>query len=223
MFKSKQRPITIPQWEHMKLAGTLALLWGNDFFDRPPVPSVSLIAGIGLHDRAYGPLDTLPIGETAEDDWLHLTRTGFHTTWSDPVADLIAKLHLKRLVSHQDSPTRRALIAEMTQVIQQQLQHHNLDAETFERIDRLTNLCDSIAFDFCFEEPAEGIVMIFPKNDRSEQIPVGYRVAGSTIQVDPWPFAVDTYVNYVTGYKLDGYPATLDPIIIPYQLVRIVH
>jgi len=29
MFKSKQRPIAIPQWEHQKLAGTLALLWGN--------------------------------------------------------------------------------------------------------------------------------------------------------------------------------------------------
>src|SRR5262249_17997360 len=29
MFISKQRPIAIPQWEHQKLAGTLALLWGN--------------------------------------------------------------------------------------------------------------------------------------------------------------------------------------------------
>ena len=35
MFKSKQRPIVIPQWEHQKLAGTLALLWGNaDSSDR---------------------------------------------------------------------------------------------------------------------------------------------------------------------------------------------
>jgi len=26
------------QWEHQKLAGTLALLWGNADFERPPVP-----------------------------------------------------------------------------------------------------------------------------------------------------------------------------------------
>ena len=38
MFISKQRPIAIPQWEHQKLAGTLALLWGNADFERPPVP-----------------------------------------------------------------------------------------------------------------------------------------------------------------------------------------
>jgi hypothetical protein len=63
MFKSKQRPIAIPQWERQKLAGTLALLWGNAEFERPPVPFDSLLTGIGLHDRAYDPLDNLPIGE----------------------------------------------------------------------------------------------------------------------------------------------------------------
>jgi len=62
MFTSKQRPIVIPQWEHQKLAGTLALLWGNADFERPPVPFESFLTGIGLHDRAYGPLDNLPIG-----------------------------------------------------------------------------------------------------------------------------------------------------------------
>jgi len=48
MFKSKQRPIAIPQWEHQKLAGTLALLWGNATFERPPIPFESFLTGIGL-------------------------------------------------------------------------------------------------------------------------------------------------------------------------------
>ncbi len=60
MFKSKQRPLAIPQSEHQKLAGTLALIWGNDDFERPVVPFKSFLAGVGLHDRAYGPLDTFP-------------------------------------------------------------------------------------------------------------------------------------------------------------------
>ena len=50
MFKSKQRPIAISQWEHQKLARTLALLWGNAAFERPPVPFDSFLIGVGLHD-----------------------------------------------------------------------------------------------------------------------------------------------------------------------------
>jgi hypothetical protein len=61
MFKSKQRPIVIPQWEHQKLAGTLTLLWGNADFERPSVPFESFLTGIGLHDRAYRIVQPTPI------------------------------------------------------------------------------------------------------------------------------------------------------------------
>src|SRR5262245_59227108 len=124
MFKSKQRPVAIAQWEHQKLAGTLALLWGNTEFKRPPVPSESFLSGIGLHDRAYGPLDNLPIGGISEEDWLALTRSGFEMSWADPVADLIAKMHLKRLASYGSAPARQALTAEMAQMIQAKIEQH---------------------------------------------------------------------------------------------------
>ncbi len=39
MFKSKRRQIVTPQSEHLKLVGTLAMLWGNDQFDAPPDPT----------------------------------------------------------------------------------------------------------------------------------------------------------------------------------------
>src|SRR2546422_379680 len=148
MFKSKQRPITISQWEHQKLAGTLALLWGNADFERPSVPFDAFLTGIGLHDRAYGPLDNLPIGELPEEEWLSLTRTGFDMAWSDPAADLIAKMHLQRLTSYGSAPARQALAAEMARAINGHIHRHGLDAATFERLDRITNLCDRIAFDF---------------------------------------------------------------------------
>ena len=53
MFKSKLRPITIPQAEHGKLAGTLALLWGNAQIERPAIDFASFVMGVGLHDRGY--------------------------------------------------------------------------------------------------------------------------------------------------------------------------
>jgi hypothetical protein len=218
MFKSKQRPIAISQWEHQKLAGTLALLWGNAEFGRPSVPFESFLTGIGLHDRAYGQLDNLPIGELPEEEWLALTRAGFEMTWADPVADLITKMHLKRLTSYGSAPARQAMAAEMTQAIQEQLQRHGFDGVVFERIDRITNLCDKIAFDFCFEAPAEGEVRIFPKNDRDDEIVVQYRIEDGTIEIAPWPFGVDSNSGYLVGYQLDGYPAVLESVLLPYRL-----
>ncbi|HEY0738114.1 MAG TPA: DUF3891 family protein [Herpetosiphonaceae bacterium] len=220
MFKSKQRPIAIAQSEHQKLAGTLALLWGNTAFDRPAVPRMSLLAGIGLHDRAYGLLDNLPIGELPDEEWLALTRSGFEMTWADPIADLITKMHLKRLVSYGKSPAHQTMTEQMTQAIREQLLRHNLELTTFERIDRITNLCDRIAFDFCFEEPAEGAVRIFPRNNSQDQVEVWYHIEDGTIQVDPWPFGLDSQAGYLVGYQLDGYPTVLEPTMAPYQLLR---
>jgi hypothetical protein len=95
-----------------------------------------------------------------------------------------------------------------------------LDAATFERIDRITKLCDSIAFDFCFEAPAESKVRIFPRNDQDEEVVVAYRIEDATIRVSPWPFGVDNHTGYLVGYQLEGYPAVLEPVLAPYQLVQ---
>jgi hypothetical protein len=89
------------------------------------------------------------------------------TSKQRPIADLITKMHLKRLASYSSAPARQALTAEMTQAIQAQIQRHGLDASTFERIDRITNLCDRIAFDFCFEAPAEGADRLADQSRRS--------------------------------------------------------
>jgi hypothetical protein len=212
--------VVIPQSEHAKLAGTLALLWGNSSFDLPEIDRLSFIAGVGLHDRGYGCLDAAAIGEIAEADWLATTRRGFHMPCSDPVADLIIKHHLKRLNSNGDSAESKELGEEMERVIQSQLEQYALSGEQFARIDRITNLCDMIAFDFCFEQAAKGQIMICPRNDTKEEIVVHYLIEEGKIMADPWPFSVETYSNYVTGYHLKDYPAELDPLIIPYQLAK---
>ena len=103
MFKSTRRPIIIPQSEHLKLVGTLALLWGNSQFELPPIQPLSLVAGIGLHDRAYGYLDNLPIGTMDDTRWLATTRQGFFMPCADPLADLITRQHLLRLVSGKNT------------------------------------------------------------------------------------------------------------------------
>ncbi len=218
MFESKVRPIVIPQAEHGKLAGALAFLWGNAQFDQPAIDFSSFVTGVGLHDRGYGFQDAAAIGGISETAWLQLTRQGFYMAIADPVAELIIKLHLQRLVSYGQAAPRQALFVEMGAVIQQHMARHQLSHEQFLRIDQITNFCDTVAFDFCFEEPTTGAVPIFPQNGREEQLPVHYSINASEIIIDPWPFSVTSYTGYLVGYQQQDYPIVIEPVMVPYRV-----
>lgn len=220
MFKSKRRPIVTPQAEHLRLVGTLAMLWGNDKFDVPPIEQSSMIAGMGLHDRGYGLIDNSAIGGMAEAEWEQIARNGFYMQYSDIVADTIVKYHIRRLASHDESPERVTMTAEFSQVIDEQLASHNLSRKLFDRLDRITNLCDKISFDFCFDVPESGAVAVFPRNEGDAEITIQYHVENGIISANPWPFSVDTYEGYLIAYKLDDYPKQLDPFILSYKLKR---
>lgn len=218
MFKSKLRPVVVPQWEHEKLAGTLALLWGNDEFAPPPIAADSFLTGVALHDRAYGHLDNLPIGAQSEETWREVARRGFAPTWADPVAEVIARLHIQRLVGYGPASVREALAAGMEAEIAAQIAQTGLPAALFARIDRITRLCDNISFAFCFEAPAEGTVEVFAQWGGEPAIPVHYRVAEGVITVDPWPFGVRSHSGYLVGYEQEGYPERLEPVMLRYEL-----
>lgn len=218
MFISKRRPIVTPQSEHLKLVGTLAMLWGNDTFDHPPIEPTSLISGVGLHDRGYGYLDDKPIGGMDDSVWFEIARRGFYMSCSDIVADTITKYHIRRLAGYDDSPGRKALFDEFSADIERQLKEHNLSKELFEHIDSITYLCDSLSFSFCFDKAAAGEVSVFPRNNESTEIPVKYHVESGVISTDPWPFSVERYTGYLVAYHSEGYPDLLDPVILSYEL-----
>ena len=220
MFKSKSRPIVIPQSEHLRLVGTMAMLWGNEKFDVPPVERNSMVAGMGLHDRGYGMLDNSAIGEMVEEEWQHIARRSFSMPSSDIISDTIIKYHIRRLASFSKTGEREALTAEFSQVIDDQLKSHGLSKEVFDRMDRITELTDNISFAFCFDTPDSGKVSIFPQNGKDTEVPVKYRVENGTIHVEPWPFSVNHYEAYIFAYPLDGYPEWLDPFVLSYRLER---
>lgn len=220
MFRSKHRQIITPQSEHLKLVGTLALLWGNDQFDTPPIERNSMIAGMGLHDRGYGYLDNSPIGGMRDEEWEVIARRGFSMPCSDVVADTIIKYHFRRLASDGTSEIRKALYAEFSRAIDEHLKQHNLSKTLFDRIDRITDLCDRLSFEFCFEAPAFGSISIFPRNNEDKEVTVQYYVEESEINITPWPFSVDEHRGYLVAYQKDGYPERLDPAILSYRLKR---
>lgn len=220
MFKSKSRPIVIPQSEHLRLVGALAMLWGNDDFDIPPVERNSMITGMSLHDRGYGLLDNSAIGEMSEEEWHGIARRSFSMFNSDVIADTIVKYHIRRLTGYSNTHERRTMAAEFSQAIDDQIKSHSLSKEVFDRLDRVTELTDNISFAFCFDSPDSSEVSIFPQNGEDTEIPIRYSVQNGTIHVSPWPFSVDTYDGYIFAYRMDGYPERLDPFILPYRLER---
>lgn len=221
MFKSKRRPIIIPQSEHLRLVGALALLWGNDDFDLPPVERNSMIAGMALHDRGYGLLDNSAIGEMSEGEWQAIARRSFSMVSSDVFADTIIKYHIRRLANYSNTESRKAMVGEFSQAIEEQLKSHGLSKQVFDRMDRITELTDNISFAFCFDVPDSGEVSIFPRNGEDAEITVQYQVENGLIRVAPWPFSVNQYEGYIFAHPLDGYPERLDPIILNYTLERL--
>jgi hypothetical protein len=220
MFKSKRRPIVAPQSEHLKLVGTLAMLWGNHEFDLPPIERESMILGMGTHDRGYGYLDNHPIGGMTNTEWLPIAHRTFYMPCSDVAADTIVKYHFRRLARNDDSPQRKALTVEFSKAIDEHLKRHHLSGELFERIDRITNLCDSLSFSFCFDVPASGQISIFPRNGKDTEISVKYHVEEGVLSADPWPFSVDSYKGYILAYQSDNYPKTLDALVLPFMLKK---
>lgn len=204
MFRSRRRAIVFAQADHARLAGTLALAWR----DRPPaLPFGSFVRGVADHDRGYGEHDDDEIGAVDSERWVGIQRRGFTPRGDDPVVDLVAALHVRRLLSSQDDDYERAAFAEVDALLPSLLDAAGVTAEAAGAADRITNVCDRIAFLFCFEEPGEGEVHGF-----------AYALDGlGGITIDPWPLALSRLLGLVTAYEADGYPSRLAPVVTPFD------
>ena len=204
MFRSRRRSIVFPQAEHARFSGTLALAWA----ERPPLPFESFVRGVADHDRGYGEVDADEIGVVDEGRWVGIQRRGFAPRGDDAVVDLVVALHVRRLLSSQDDDHERAAYAEVDRLIPSLLQSAGVTQEDGETADAITNVCDVISFEFCFESPSERDVR-------------GYHVVldgHGRVDVDPWPFALPRLLGLVTAFTADGYPTRPRPLVVPYDI-----
>jgi hypothetical protein len=209
VFRSSRRAVVFPQAEHARLAGAIALAWGNDKFARPPVPFDEFVRGVTLHDRGYGELDADGIGEVAPDRWIRIQRAGFAPRGEEPVVDLVVALHVHRLVAGGDAGLTAAL-PELHRVA-------GVAESDAGEADRITNLCDRIAFDFCIEEPASGHVAVAPARG-AEPVAVVYTVDGrGEITLEPWPLGLPRLLGLILGFRAEGYPGELEPVVVPFE------
>jgi hypothetical protein len=219
MFRSKARPIIITQYEHGRLAGTLASLWGNEQFDRPALDFPAFVEGAALHDWGYGLVDDVPIREASEVDWLAVVRNGIANRFDDPTTDVVAKLHLRRLLSLNPSPEREGLIGQIDEQVDQRLPETGRTRAEFEWGDKITRFCDNVAFDFSFERPVIRKYPVSPRVGSDSETAVSYRLRpGGELLVDPWPFSVPLITGTLLGFWREGYPDSLKPLVVPYRV-----
>jgi hypothetical protein len=203
-FHSRRRLVVFPQAEHARFAGALALVWA----DPPALPFTSFVRGVADHDRGYGELDDDPIGgDMSSGHWVAIQRRGFEPRGEDPVVDLVVALHVRRLLSSKDDEHERTAHAEVEALIPSLLEAAGVTREQAEAADAITNVCDVISFEFCFEEPAE-------REIRGHRVSLDGR---DSIEIEPWPFILPRLVGLVTGFEADGYPERLVPVVTPFD------
>lgn len=124
------------------------------------------------------------------------------------MVDLVAAMHVRRLLSSQDDEHERAAFAEVDALLPSLLEAAGVSAEAADQADAITNICDRIAFLFCFEEPGEGEVR-----------GISYALDGhGAVTLDPWPLALPRLVGLVPAYEADGYPERLVPVVAPFDV-----
>jgi hypothetical protein len=176
------------------------------------LPFESFVCAVALHDRGYGELDADGIGEVPSDRWLDIQRRSCEPRSEDPVVDLVVDLHVRRLVGYSRTAGESGAAAEMEASLPNLLASAGISAEDAALADRITNLCDRVAFDFCVEEPAEGAVEV-------EGDPVEYWIDGEGgVTLDPWPLALQYLVGVVSAYRAVGYPRRPDPVPVLYRI-----
>ncbi|MFW5771939.1 MAG: DUF3891 family protein [Phototrophicaceae bacterium] len=226
MFRSKRRDVIVPQWEHARLSGMLAALWGGGVFERPALDFDSFVLGVTFHDRDYGFIDAYPLQGMAPEDWLAVKRGHLEQRLDDPIAEAVAVMHMRRLLTYaptEDDALRRAteqLKAAADDRIAGAVAASGHPQADFAFADRITAFCDAVAFDFAFEAPADGTVKVFATRADAQPTELRYRISGGVINVDPWPFAVDTAAGFVLGYQATGYPDNLQPVKLDWRIAR---
>jgi hypothetical protein len=216
VFRSARRDVVFPQAEHARLAASIALAWGNDVVAPTPLRGPSFVAGVALHDRGYPPLDSDGIGEVPPERWLEIQRESFRPRNEDAVVDLVVAMHVQRLI-------RGARGDALANALDGDLHDLHGRAGVSERAaaaaDLITDLCDRIAFDFCFEKPAEGALEVAGANG-SGSVRVRYALDGAgTVRLDPWPLDRPRLDGLLFAFDAAGYPADLTPLVVGYELL----
>ena len=203
MFRSKQRSVVDPQAEHARPSRDRGRV--GERRESPPAAAVRV-----LRARSRTPRSRLRLarsrsvggdgaGALARDRPPQLRTTGRRSGRRSRRCDARSPPHVPRAVF-----SRYALGAELDAALARRIEAAGVDAADATAADAVMDLCDRLAFGFCFEEADSGTV---------EPPGISYSVhEDGSATLSPWPLAVPSLTETVTGYRSEGYPDRLDPV-----------
>lgn len=208
MFTTERSNLVVSQDEHAKVANYLAVRYGNDTFNLPPLNLKSFFYAIRYHDRGFGFQDTFPILEMSTQNRVSVLEKGFYEETFDPISDLLIMNHIIRL--GEDGPQNTEFIEMLVKMKQKKDQYqkaHNLDPVKFTIADRPFDFLDSVSFNLCFLQPHSETIMIIPNQNKPEPIPVSIDVNDKhECLIKPWPFKTRSVHGIIIAHEKDGYP-----------------
>jgi hypothetical protein len=147
-----------------------------------------------MHDRGYGFLDNWPLREVSEETWEAIMERGFSQESGDPLVDQVVRMHIARL-KNETSPEGPA-------------------GYPWSWIDGITNLCDRLSLEFCFEVPSRKELTL---EMQGEPVLFSYGLLEKGhLFCSPWPFGQEQISGMILGYQRAGYPDQLDPVVLPF-------
>lgn len=225
MFVSKRNKLIYPQSEHLKLAGVIASHWGNEHFEKPPVPYQSFVNAVSNHDSGYGHYDVHAVGELTEDTIISLWTRCTHKEFQDPYEEIITKRHFMRMASYYPAFSKLAGLHDALKLeIDLLYAKHGFSSHIFDVTDSIMNLCDSVSFSFCREEFATHEVKVFHNATSAYLTTIHFTItANRSIILDPYPLDDSLISGAITAYDQTAYPNILLPNEIRYQFMNNRH
>lgn len=229
MFINKYHNIAFPHFTQSLTCGTIASLWGNSEFDLPVVPYNSFILAAGFHDYHYGVLDTVDFSQfrTSEmlrkniDVRLKSLKDGMNTQLSDPIAEaIVAKFFYEADKDHFVEDIRNYMRSQK-ELVEKKIAASGFKEEEIAFAASIIRFIDDMFFDFCMHERSESTLEIIKKVGGVRRSEITYKFDNDgKIYVAPWPFKVESFKSFITGYEVEGYPNTLNARPIFFELVK---
>lgn len=230
MFRLEDPFVVVTQQEHARLAARMAAEWGNADFDRPPFDFGSFVEGVTLHDWHFGFFDTFPLDDLdggvktteRQREWLEIAERGLGLAFDDPVAEVVAKRHLLRLVSSEDIPEARAVADRLRGALAGAIPEAGLTEDAVEFADGVTKLCDGAAFHVFRIGTGSYWTTLRARGHDPEPTRVTVTIdTGARVTIDPWPFGCAPFACDLLAFERGGYPGTLAPRTLRIEVARV--
>jgi len=222
MFRNERLGVIIPQQEHARMAGHVALHWGNENFDKPKIGVEALVKGLTLHHMGYGPNDTLDFTSLNDEELLKVYENDTQVSLGDTDAELVNLFHHLRLVRNRNEKTPTEafldLQKEIETTIETKLTQSKFTKADFDWTNKITHLCDRIAFNFSMGKMKEPSIGICSRVGSNDAVAVVHDVDVETITLHPWPFSVKSFKGFVIAYESKDYPHSLSPVLMEYEV-----